>query len=131
MKQQQKQQISKKEIIAIIITIALVIILGVKSTFFDGVRDLQPAEQQFKNFVDYSVQRDYDGILEKTHLMVYRVYKIEMADKKQNAVLRYKDPETGKQVEIVQEGRYNAKVRGYALWILPVNQFEVTAEIQK
>jgi hypothetical protein len=126
-----QQQIGKKEIIMIIVTIALMIILGVKSTFFDEVRDLPPAEQQFKDFVDYSVQRDYDGMMEKAHLMVYRVYKIEMADKKQNAVLKYKDPETGKQVEIVQDGRYNAKVRGYVLWIFPVNQFEVTAEIQK
>jgi len=126
-----QQQIGKKEIIMIIVTIALMIILGVKSTFFDEVRDLPPAEQQFKDFVDYSVQRDYDGMMEKAHLMVYRVYKIEMADKKQNAVLKYKDSETGKQVEVVQDGRYNAKVRGYVLWIFPVNQFEVTAEIQK
>jgi hypothetical protein len=126
-----QQQTGKKEIIMIIVTIALMLILGVKSTFFDEVRDLPPAEQQFKDFVDYSVQRDYDGMMEKAHLMVYRVYKIEMADKKQNAVLKYKDPETGKQVEVVQDGRYNAKVRGYVLWIFPVNQFEVTAEIQK
>ena len=126
-----KQQIGKKEIAMIVVTIALMIILGVKSTFFDEVKNLTPAEQQFKDFVDYSVARDYDGMMEKARLMVYRVYQIEMADKEQNGVLRYKDPETGKKVEIVQDGRYLAKVRGYALWIFPINQFEVTAEIKK
>lgn len=126
-----QQPIGKKEIVMIIVTIALMITLGVKSTLFDEVRDLPPAEQQFKDFVDYSVARDYDGMMEKPPLMVYRVYKIEMADRKQDAVLRYKDPETGKRVEVVQDGRYNAKVRGYVLGVFPIKQFDVTAEIQK
>ena len=126
-----QQQIGKKEIVMIMVTIALMIILGVKSTFFDEVKNLPPAEQQFKDFVDYSVARDYNGMMEKAHLMVYRVYKIEMADKEQNGVLRYKDPKTGKKVEVVQDGRYLAKVRGYVLWIFPIDQFEVTAEVQK
>jgi hypothetical protein len=59
------------------------------------------------------------------------VYKIEIADKDQNAVLKYQDPETGEKVVIIQDGRYNAKVRGYVLWIFPVNHFDVTAEIQE
>lgn len=126
-----QQQLGKKEIVMIIVTIALMITLGVKSTLFDEVRDLPPAEKQFKDFVDYSVARDYDGMMEKAPLMVYRVFKIEMADEEQKAVLRYQDPETGKQVEAVQDGRYNAKVRGYVLGIFPINQFDVTAEIQK
>lgn len=125
-----QQQIGKKEIVMIFVTIALMITLGIKSTLFDEVKNLPPAEQQFKEFVDYSVARNYDGILEKT-LMEYRVYKIEMADKEQKAVLKYRDSETGKQVEILQDGRYNAKVRGYVLWIFPIDHFEVTAEIQK
>lgn len=126
-----QQQLGKKEIVMIIVTIALMITLGVKSTLFDEVRDLPPAEQQFKDFVDYSVARDYDGMMEKAPLMVYRVFKIEMADEEQKAVLRYQDPETGKQVEVIQNGRYNAKVRGYVLGIFPINQFDVIAEIQK
>ena len=126
-----KQQIGKKEIVMIIVTIALMITLGVKSSFFDEVKNLPPAEQQFKDYVDYSVARDNDGMMEKAHLMVYRVYKIEMADKEQHAVLRYKDPKTGQKVEVVQEGRYLAKVRGYVLGIFPISQLEVAAEIQK
>lgn len=126
-----QKQIGKKEIVMILVTIVLLITLGVKSIFFDEVTDLTPAEQQFKDFVDYSVARDYDGMLEKASLMVYRVYNIEMADKDQNAVLKYQDPRTGKKVETVQVGRYNAKVRGYVLWIFPVNHFDVTAEIRE
>jgi hypothetical protein len=126
-----QQQIGRKEIIMIIVTIMLMITLGVKSTFFDEVKNLSPAEQQFKDFVDYSVTRDHDGAMEKAPLMVYRVYQIEMADKGQKAVLQYKDPETGKKVEIVQDDTYNAKVRGYVLGIFPISHIEVTSEIQK
>ncbi len=115
----------------ILLFLVLLIALALKSNLFDEVKDLSPAEQQFKDFVDCSVARDYSGILEDMHLINYRVFQIKMADERQQAVLRYEDPKTGDPVEIRQDGRYQAEVRGYLLWILPVKQFAVTAEVQK
>lgn len=126
-----KRRPGRIEIGMIILTIVLLIVLSYKSIVLDEVKGLTPKEQQFKDFVDYSVQRDYDGVLQKTHLLVYRICRIETADKDQKAVLRYEDPSTGKMVEVIQEGRYKAEVRGYVLSVLPISQFSVTAEIQK
>ena len=125
------KKISKKEIATIILFLLLLMTLTLKSTLLDEVKDLTPEEQQFKNFVDYSVAQDKNGILESTGIMVYRVYDIKMADRDQKAVLRYEDPQTGKMTEIIQNGRYDASVRGYLLWILPIEQFSVTAAVEK
>ena len=126
-----EKKISKKEIMMIILFFLLLITLTLKSTLLDEVKNLTPEEQQFKDFVDYSVARNYDGILEDTHLLVYRVYDIEMDNKNEKAVLRYEDSETGEMVDVIQNGRYMASVRRYFLWILPIKQFSVAAEVQK
>ncbi|MEL7655609.1 MAG: hypothetical protein AAGU75_06850 [Bacillota bacterium] len=123
--------ISSREKAMIIMIIFLLIALTVKSTVLDEVKNLSPEEQQFKDFVEYSISEQYDGFFEDSGLMVYRVYDLYMADKDAKGVLRYKDPKTGEMVDVVQDGRYNARVRGYFLWILPVKHFSVTAKIEK
>lgn len=125
------KKISKKEVAMIISFLFLLTVLTIKSTMLDEVNNLNSPEQQFKDFVDYSVEEEKNGILENTGILVYRVYHIEMADEEEKAVLRYEDPETGEMTEVVQDGRYEASVRGYLLWILPINQFSVTAEIEE
>lgn len=123
--------LSGREKTMIIMIIVLLILLAIKSLVLDEVKNLSPDEQQFKNFVDYSVAQEYDGFLEQSGLMVYRVYDINMADKNQKGILRYEDPDSGQMVDVIQEGRYNAKVRGYLLRILPVKHFSVTAETEE
>ena len=115
----------------IILFFVLLVVLALKSNIFDEVKNLSADEKQFKDFVEYSVARDYSGSLEDAKLLGYRVYGIDIADEDQRAVLRYEDPKSGEMVEVVQRCRYNANVRGYFLWILPIKQFSVTAEIQK
>lgn len=114
----------------IIMLVVLLIVLSVKSLYLDEVKDLNPQEQQFKDFVEYSVSQEQDGFLEKRGLMVYRVYDLYMADEKQNGVLKYVDPNTNEEVQITQKGRYNARVRGYLLWIFPAKHFSVTAKYE-
>lgn len=124
-----KRPYSSREKSMLIMIVLLLIALAVKSTVMDEVKNLSPAEQQFKDFVEYSIAEKYHGSLESSGLIVYRVYDLYLADKDQKAVLRYQDPENGKMVEVIQDGRYNARVRGYFLWIIPVKHFSVTAEI--
>ena len=114
-----------------IVLIILIIILILKSCVFDEVKNLTPDEQQFKNFVDYSIEKEYSSSLVDMGLMVYRVYDIYLADSNENGVLKYEDKKTGKMVEVVQEGRYNARVRGYLFWVFPVKHFSVTAQIEE
>ena len=133
--QEKTEKLAKRLIKAergiILLFLILLIVLTIKSIYLDEVKDLTLAEQQFKDFAEYSLDRDYDGILEKTTLLSYRVIGIKMADEGQKAVLRYEDPKTGEMTEVVQNGRHEAEVRGYILWIMPIRQFSVTAEIKE
>ena len=130
-KNEQKGSVTSREKSMIIVMILLLIVLSVKSCLIDEVSHLNAKEQQFKDFVDYSVEQQYHGTLENIGLMKYRVYDIYMADEKEKAVLRYEDPKTGEMIEAVQNGRYNARVRGYFLWIIPIKHFSVTAKIEE
>ena len=123
--------LNSREIAMIIMIVLLLIVLAVKSTVIDEVKNLSPEQQQFKDFVEYSISEQYNGFLEDSGLMVYRVYDLYMADKDVKGILKYKDPKTGEMVDVIQYGRYNARVRGYFLWILPVKHFSVTAKIEK
>lgn len=125
----QKSFFVGKEKHTIAIFLVLLAILAVKSILLDEVKNLTPEEAQFKTFVEYSLEEDYGGFFTDTHLMAYRVYKIEMEDAAAKGVLRYEDPYTGKQVEIVQKGRYSGSVRGYLFSILPIKHFSITSQI--
>ncbi len=113
----------------IIVTVLLIIILAGKSLFFDEVRNLTEEEQQFKNFVEYSVSEEYDGMLQQYHLINYRVFNIFVANDQQKTIITYKDPQTGQEINNTLNVRYTARVRGYILGILPYKQFSVTAKV--
>lgn len=129
--QRKGQSVTGREKAMIIVLAVLVLILIVKSVFLDEVKNLSGEEEQFKQFVEYSIEEEHSGALADMGLMVYRIYDIYKADEDQKGVLRYVDPATGEKVEVVQDGRYTARVRGYLLWILPVQHFSVTAKIEE
>ena len=95
-----------KEKHTIVLFLVLLAILSVKSILLDEVKNLTPEEAQFKEFVEYSLEEDYEGFLTDTHLMAYRVYKIQMVD-----------------------DVYVGSVRGYLFSILPIRHFSVTSQI--
>lgn len=130
-KTDKKTPLNSREKTMIIAIIVLLVALVIKSVMLDEVKNLSAEEQTFKDFVDYSVSEQYDGFLERTGIIVYRVYGINVMDMDQKGILRYEDPDTGKMVESIQDVRYSAKVRGYLLWILPVKHLIVTAEIEE
>lgn len=113
----------------LIVTIMLVIILIVKSFVFDEVKNLTAEEQKFKDFVEYSVEEEYNGKLEQYNIITHRVFDIFVADESQKPIIRYKDPETGEDFEEILSVRYTGRVRAYLLGFLPFKQFSITAKI--
>ncbi|NLK73020.1 MAG: hypothetical protein GX285_08390 [Clostridiales bacterium] len=113
----------------LIVTVMLVIILILKSFIFDEVKNLSGEEKMFKDFVEYSVAQEYDGILQQYNIITYRVFDIFVADETQNTIIRYKDPETGEDKEEILSVRYTGRVRAYLLGFLPFKQFSVTAQL--
>lgn len=120
---------TKGEIMMVVLLITAIIMLTIKSTVLDEVKNLSRDEQQFKDFVEYSVEEEYSGKLADFGLMVYRVYDIDVENSDEKGLLRYPDPKTGEMREVVQEQRYIAKVRGYLFWILPIQHFSITSNI--
>lgn len=108
-----------------IVVAALVVILIVKSFFFDEVRDLSKEESLVYDFTKYSVAQKYDGLLQQYHIITYRIFDIYMADPNEKSVLYYEEPSTGEPVEYEIQGRYNARVRAYILGAIPLNSFSV------
>lgn len=129
-KEQKNKQWNRREKTMVVMVVLLLICLIIKSLVLDGVKNLSPDEQKFKDFVEYSVSEQYDGFLENSGILIYRVYGIDVADKDQKSILRYKEPSTGEMVELTQGVQYSAKVRGYLFWVLPVKHIIVTAETQ-
>lgn len=119
---------SAREKSMLIVIIVLFVALTVKSVFLDEVKNLEGEPGQFKDFVEYSVDEEYDGVLKDLHIMTYRVYKIFIADESTPTEVEYVDPTTNEKVERVLSVRYTAGVRGYLFGIMPVKQFSVTAK---
>lgn len=126
-----KGPFTNREKSMVYILILLLVTLVIKSCFLDEVKNLSGTEEQFKDYVEYSVAQKYDGIAERVGLMHYRVNDIYIAEKNQNTKLNYIDPKTNREKNIILKDRYNARVRGYFLWIMPVKNFSVTAPVEK
>ncbi len=112
----------------LIVIIVLFVVLTVKSVFLDEVKNLEGEPQQFKDFVEYSVDEKYEGVLTDFHIMTYRVYKMFIADESTPIEIEYVDPNTNETVRRILSVRYTAGVRGYLFGIIPVKQFSVTAK---
>ncbi|WP_027399736.1 hypothetical protein [Anaerovorax odorimutans] len=122
-----KGALSNREKSMILVIVILILILIVKSCFLDEVRNLTPKEEQFKDFVEYSISEKYNGSMEKIGIINYRIYDIYVAAENEKTKLNYTDPNTKEKVNVVLNDRYNARVRGYFLWVIPIKHFSVTA----
>lgn len=122
-----KGPINSKEKAMVIVVVLLVVILVIKSCFLDEVKNLSPQEAQFKDYVEYAIEQDLQKD-NQFNFITYRVYDIFLADKDQQVELNYVNPETEKEVSVIQDGRYSARVRGYFLWVIPVKHFSMTAQ---
>lgn len=111
----------------LIVTLLLIVILIGKSVFFDEVKNLSDEEQQFKEFVEYSISEKYNGKLQQYNIVTYKIFDIFTADDKTKTQIAYLDSETRQKIEAVLDVRYTARVRAYFLGFLPYRQFSVTA----
>lgn len=126
---EKRRFLNRREKRMILTLIVLFLVLIAKSIALDEVKHLSADQQQFKDYVEYTVEKEASATLNHPNLMVYRVYDIYTADSTEKGLLKYEDPKTGKMVEVIQKERYIGMVRGYLLWIFPITHFTVTSEI--
>lgn len=123
-----REKMNAREKSTLIVTIILAVALIIKSVAFDEERGLKGQALEFKNFVDYSVEEEYDGFLYDSNILMHRVFNIFIADPELKTVIKYVDPDTGEKVETILDVRYTAQVRKYLFGIFPIKQFSVTAK---
>ncbi|MDO4552300.1 MAG: hypothetical protein Q4C22_02075 [Bacillota bacterium] len=124
-RQKGEKKDSSRERAMVIAIVVLLILLVVKSCFLDEEKNLTADEEIFKDFVEYTVAEDRGNSPVVTH----RITNIFVANPDENALLRYVDPETGEEVEVILEGRYTAQVRRYFLGVIPFGNFSITSQI--
>lgn len=115
----------KKERIYLYITLLLAAILITKSLFLDEVKDLSGDEWKVKQFVERAVDEKYSGFLKDKGMVKYRVVDIKKIETEGTSTIEYYDPEQKDFVKDDIQGKYQAKVRGYFLHIIPYKEFKV------
>ncbi|MBB6217435.1 hypothetical protein HNQ80_003554 [Anaerosolibacter carboniphilus] len=115
----------KKERIYLYITLLLAAILITKSLFLDEVKDLSGDEWKVKQFVERAVDEKYSGFLKDKGMVKYRVVDIKKIETEGTSTIEYYDPEQKDFVKDNIQGKYQAKVRGYFLHIIPYKEFKV------
>lgn len=115
---------TNREKIIIIVMIALVALLVVKSFVLDEYKPANPAEEAYKLSVEEIIENKYaGGFLD--FFIVRRVVKItEMSEREKT----YKDLDGNTQVTT---GTYKAKVRKYILGILPFSEESILEGVSK
>ncbi len=119
---------SKKEKIYLYITLFLVATLITKSLFLDEVKNISVDEWKVKQFVETAVDEKHGGFLKNTGIVKYRVVSIKKMEVEGTSTIQYYNQ--GKQ-ELVKDqvsGKYQAKVRGYFLHIIPYKEFKVATD---
>ncbi|KXG74806.1 hypothetical protein [Thermotalea metallivorans] len=115
----------KKEKIYLYITLFLAMVLIVKSLFLDEVKDLKEDELKVKQFVERAVDEHYGGFFKEKNMVGYRVVSIKKVSNEGKSRIEYYDPEGKQYVQGEIQGKYQAKVRGYFLHVIPYKEFKV------
>ena len=123
------KRFNNRERAMFIVVAILIVMLIVKTAFFTEVRGLTEDGTDFKAFVEYTLEEQPQGPLDKLGIIQYRIFDIYIADGDQKSLLRYVDPETGLEVEKILDGRYNARVRKTLLWFFPIKEISITSQI--
>lgn len=105
---------NKREKYLIIATVALLLLLAIKSFVLDPYNPTE-AETPFYERVQGIIESEYDGALYDYNIVNVKIIKISEMSEKEKTV--EKDGET-----IVAQGIYKAKIRKYFLGILPFSQ---------
>lgn len=121
----------KKEKVYLYITLLLAVILVTKSLVLDEVRNLSGDEIKVKQFVERAVDEKYGGFLKNKGIVKYRIVDIKQVDTKGISTIEYYAQGNNQLVKDDIEGRYQAKVRGYFLHIIPYKEFKVATNNEK
>ncbi len=103
----------------LIVTIALLLILIIKSNLIDPVHELDGDMEKYRL---YSLQTAplSAGILKNTGLLTYRVVKVKQDSTEDTTAIIIKDEESDEWVDYTIKGQYSGKVRAYLFNFLPI-----------
>ncbi|HZK57504.1 MAG TPA: hypothetical protein VFD17_04250 [Clostridia bacterium] len=102
----------------LIITMALLFMLIVKSNLIDPVHELDGDMEKYRL---YSLQTAplSAGILKNTGLLTYKVVKVKQDSTADTTAIIIRDEESDEWVDHIIKGQYSGKVRAYLFNFLP------------
>ncbi|KAB3533604.1 hypothetical protein F8154_10600 [Alkaliphilus pronyensis] len=105
------------------ITIALLVILAVKSLLIDPVTELDIDSKKYHDFVLENIEENYDNVIKP--LISYKIVDInQITEDGETIILKRISQAEGWNSEAIK-GQYQATVRFYFLGIFPYRDIEV------
>ncbi|MEN1762172.1 hypothetical protein [Anoxynatronum sibiricum] len=113
-----------------IIILVLFLLLSIKSVLLDPVTPSTKALEQYAGFARLAapLQVGMPPLLEKLH--TFRTISVEQVSEEGDTLILYPVPGENKLAEARLSGTYEARVRGYLLFVLPVKQILIEGGLE-
>ncbi|SMP69922.1 hypothetical protein [Anoxynatronum buryatiense] len=112
------------------IVLVLLLLLSMKSVFLDPVRPSTKILEQYAGFARLAapLQIGMPPLLEKLH--TFRTISVKQVSEEGNTLILYPVPGENKLEEVQLTGTYEARVRGYLFFVLPVKQILIEGGLE-
>lgn len=112
----------KKMFIALIV---LLIGLSVKSLFMDPYRAESERMADYAEFARLMAPFQQQTMMDRMKILTYRTINVNKVESDGETTIVSLDDDTDEMVEIQLAGEYEARVRAYLLWIIPLRDVQI------
>ncbi len=112
-----------KRMIALVVLAGL--LLTIKSVVLDPVKPVEADLVRYSGYAALSAPYLGSEVPPPSWLYTYRTIEVEKTGTTGKTIIMHIDPATQNLTEEVLAGTYQARVRGYILWVLPATQITI------
>ena len=114
--------VEKRMLIALVILVAL---LAVKSTVLDPFQADSADKENYAQYARMMAPFQNQTMLDRMRVLTYRTVSVERTEESGETRIVVLDPETDDALEATLTGEYQAVVRSYLFWIIPVGNIQI------
>ncbi len=109
----------------LLLVIFAALLLSAKSIWMDPVKLHEKNERLYSQYAELAAPFNDGEVLPPTGLYTYRTVDVERRSDEGETIIVQVDPTTNQLTEVTLQGEYQAKVRAYILYVLPVKNITV------
>lgn len=114
----------------LLLVLMAAMLLSAKSIWLDPVKPQDENLQQYSEYAILAAPFNDGEVPPPPGLYTYRTVKVEQRNKEGETIVLQIDPETNLLKETTLQGEYQARVRAYVLYVLPVKHISVEGGVQ-